>query len=105
MLLSRHTRRREVVALLFLVGSSIARAQQSRRRPRIGCLYPGPAASAKSRIEAILDGLRTAGYRELDQIEVASRSAEGDASRLPERVSVMGSRLASIPPCQPVLAD
>ena len=69
--------------MLLLVGSSIARAQQSGRRPKIGFLYPGPAASAKIRIEAILDGLRTAGYRELDQIEVASRSAEGDSSRLP----------------------
>ena len=59
------------------------RAPNNRVDGRELVFLPGPAASAKSRIEAILDGLRTAGYRELDQIEVASRSAEGDPSRLP----------------------
>jgi ABC-type uncharacterized transport system substrate-binding protein len=60
-------RRRDFMAL-FVVGTTIwpvrIRAQQSRKIPRIGVLFPGTPASYKLRTEAFLDGLRELGYVE-----------------------------------------
>jgi putative ABC transport system substrate-binding protein len=60
----------------------VARAQRSERSAKIGFLYPGPVALARSRIEVILTGLRMAGYREGEQIQLVPRSADGDPTRL-----------------------
>jgi ABC-type uncharacterized transport system substrate-binding protein len=83
-------RRREIVALLGGVAlwplaarPLAAQAQRSGRVARIGFLYPGPGAVATSRIEVVLTGLRMAGYREGEQIQLVPRVAESDPSRLP----------------------
>jgi putative ABC transport system substrate-binding protein len=59
-----------------------ARAQQARKIPKIGFLYPGPVSAAPSRIAAMLGGLHTVGYREPGQVEVVSRIADSNPARL-----------------------
>jgi putative tryptophan/tyrosine transport system substrate-binding protein len=56
-----------------------ARAQQAGRVPRIGVVYPGPQVGATPRVQTLLDGLRAAGY---SQVEVVLRVADGDPSRI-----------------------
>jgi putative ABC transport system substrate-binding protein len=60
-----------------------ARAQRSERTARIGFLYPGPLAVAPPRIEIVLSGLRSAGYRQGEQVELVPRVADSDPARLP----------------------
>src|SRR3954471_2385754 len=76
-------RRRQFISALGIAAAwpLAARAQRSGRTARIGFLYPGPRALAPSRIETVLAGLRTAGYRD-EQIELVSRSADNDSTRL-----------------------
>src|SRR5947209_5547849 len=57
--------RREFIALLggaLAAWPLAARAQQSRKVPRIGVLLPGTAASFALRTKAFLEGLRELGY-------------------------------------------
>ena len=77
-------RRREFITLLggATAWPLAARAQRSERAAKIGFLYPGPVVLASSRIEVILTGLRMAGYREGEQIQLVPRSADGDPTRL-----------------------
>jgi len=58
-----------------------ARAQQPKI-PKVGFLYPGPSSAAAPRIGAFLEGLRAAGYSMPDQLELISRVADGDLTRL-----------------------
>jgi len=58
-----------------------ARAQQPKI-PKVGFLYPGPSSAAAPRIGAFLEGLRAAGYSLPDQLELISRVADGDLTRL-----------------------
>jgi putative ABC transport system substrate-binding protein len=78
-------KRRELITLLGSTAAAwplVARAQQTRPGPRIGFLYPGLAATAVTRIAALRDGLRAAGYGEADRIEVLAHSSEGDPAQL-----------------------
>jgi putative ABC transport system substrate-binding protein len=86
MLLSRHTKRREFIALLGGAATwpFAAKAQRlGAPTMRIGFLYPGPRLAAASRIEVLLTGLRTAGYREGEQVQLVPRIADSDPGRLP----------------------
>jgi putative ABC transport system substrate-binding protein len=77
-------RRREFMMLLGSVAAAwplAARAQQSRI-PKVGFLYPGPSSAAAPRIGAFLEGLRAAGYSVPDQVELISRVADGDLTKL-----------------------
>jgi putative ABC transport system substrate-binding protein len=77
-------RRREFMMLLGSVAAAwplAARAQQSRI-PKVGFLYPGPSSAAAPRIGAFLEGLRAAGYSIPDQVELISRVADGDLTKL-----------------------
>jgi putative tryptophan/tyrosine transport system substrate-binding protein len=76
-------RRREFISLLggAVAGPLTARAQQSRI-PKVGFLYPGPSSAAAPRIGAFLEGLRAAGYSVPDQVELISRVADGDLTKL-----------------------
>jgi putative ABC transport system substrate-binding protein len=78
-------KRREFISLLG--GAVVAwpltvRAQQGAKVPRIGFLYPGPQQAVPARLEALLSGLRTAGYSAPAQVEVVVRIAEGDPGRI-----------------------
>jgi putative ABC transport system substrate-binding protein len=59
-----------------------ARGQQTSTVQKVGFLYPGPSTPATIRINAFLEGLRAAGYRVPEQVEVISRFADGDPTRL-----------------------
>jgi putative ABC transport system substrate-binding protein len=77
-------RRREFITLLGGAASwpLAARAQQAGRVPRIGVLYPGAETLALARIATLREGLRAAGYREPDQVELITRVTGGDPSRV-----------------------
>ena len=83
MLLSRHTRRREFIALLGVAAAALplaARAQQAV--PVVGFLSfrsPGESASVEA---AFRQGLREQGYVEGQNLHIAFRWAEGHYDRL-----------------------
>jgi putative tryptophan/tyrosine transport system substrate-binding protein len=84
-----HLRRREFITLLGGACSAAAtsplglRSASAQQVPKVGLLYPGPAAAAPSRITDLLEGLRTGGFRSPEQFELLPRIADGDYSRLP----------------------
>jgi hypothetical protein len=57
------------------------RAQQASDIPKVGFLYPGPEAYAKMRCALMLEGLRTQGFREPEQVVVLVRATGGDPAR------------------------
>ena len=59
-----------------------ARAQQSSSVPKVGFLFPGPEAYAKMRSVLVLEGLRSEGFREPDQVLVVISATGGDPARL-----------------------
>jgi putative tryptophan/tyrosine transport system substrate-binding protein len=74
-------RRREFITLLgsaAAVWPLTARGQQPGRRPKLGVVYLGPVAMAGPRVEALLNGLRAAGYGGPEQIEIVLRTSDGD---------------------------
>jgi putative tryptophan/tyrosine transport system substrate-binding protein len=78
-------KRREFIAIAggaMMAWPCAARAQQGAPVQKVGFLYPGPSTPAASRIEAFLAGLRTAGYRAPEQVEIIARFADGDPTRL-----------------------
>ena len=85
MSLGADMRRREFISL---IGSAagiwpfVASAQQPPKTAKVGILYPGMAATAALRVSALREGLQAAGYRELDNIELLPRTAEGDPKRI-----------------------
>ena len=78
-------RRREFFGIVGAAATwpLLAQAQRSERTARIGFLYPGPLAVAPPRIEIVLSGLRSAGYRQGEQVELVPRVADSDPARLP----------------------
>jgi ABC-type uncharacterized transport system substrate-binding protein len=72
--------RREFIWLIGSVGvwPLAARAQQTSGAPRIGFVYPGPKAAAASRVEALVRGLREAGFNAPAQVEIVVRNTDGD---------------------------
>lgn len=76
-------RRRDFIAL---VGSAaawpLAAGAQQSKTSKVGFLYPGPSNAAAPRIGAFLEGLRAAGYSVPDQVELSSRVADGDLTKL-----------------------
>jgi putative tryptophan/tyrosine transport system substrate-binding protein len=73
-------RRREFIWLIGSVGiwPLAARAQQTSGAPRIGYVYTGPKAAAASRVEALVRGLREAGFNAPAQVEIVVRNTDGD---------------------------
>ena len=75
--------RREFISLLGGAAAAwplAARAQPSRKVPRIGVLLPGTAASFALRTKAFLEGLRDLGYVEGQTIAIEWRWGQ-DQSR------------------------
>jgi putative ABC transport system substrate-binding protein len=78
-------RRREFITLL---GGAIsawpfaAHAQGLKAIPKVGFLFPGPEEVANSRRVLLLDGLRSEGFREPDQVTLVTRATNGDLTRI-----------------------
>jgi ABC-type uncharacterized transport system substrate-binding protein len=76
-------RRRQFITLLggaATLWPLAAKAQQASSVQKVG--YPGPAAAAKTRIPPFLEGLRIAGFRVPQEVELISQIADGDPGRL-----------------------
>jgi putative ABC transport system substrate-binding protein len=78
-------RRRDLIVMLG--GTAVAwplatRAQPGAKVPRVGFLYTGPQQAAAVRLEAMLAGLRMAGYSAPAQVQFVVRAAEGDLARI-----------------------
>src|SRR3954468_13358366 len=89
MLLSRHTRRREVLAGLGAAAAwpLPARAQHAGRTFRIGVVEPISAELNAANLEAFRQGLQDLGYVEGRNLVLEYRSADGDAGRYPVLIS------------------
>ncbi len=75
---------RVAVALVILAGTAAgAHAQPPAKLPIVGVLYPGPMAVATARIDAVVEGLREAGFVQGQHFTLESRVAEGKLERLP----------------------
>jgi putative ABC transport system substrate-binding protein len=77
-------KRREFITLLGGAAAAWplgARAQTANVQ-KVGFLYPGPLAAAKARIPPFLEGLRVAGFRVPEEVEIISQVADGDPARL-----------------------
>ena len=74
-----------IAALLFVV--SIAEAQQPKKVPRIGVLWPFLPTVGPPLAEAFRQGLRNLGYVEGQNIAIEYRYSEGKDSRLPDLAS------------------
>jgi ABC-type uncharacterized transport system substrate-binding protein len=78
-------RRREFITLL---GGAIsawpfaAHAQELKAIPKVGFLFPGPEEAVKSRRAPLLDGLRSEGFREPDQVTLVTRATNGDLTKI-----------------------
>jgi hypothetical protein len=78
-------KRRDFITLLggaAAIWPLAAGAQQPPKTAKVGILYPGTTATLPSRIAALREGLRAAGYREPDNVELLPRAAEGDPNRI-----------------------
>ena len=78
-------KRREFITLLGGTAALpiAALAQQARNNRKLGVLHPGQAAAVNSRLTAIREGLNDAGHQRDPGIELVTRLADGDLSRLP----------------------
>jgi putative ABC transport system substrate-binding protein len=78
-------RRREFITLLGGAAAwpLAAWAQQARNNRKLGVLHPGQAAAVNSRLTAIREGLNDGGHQRDSGIELVTRLADGDLSRLP----------------------
>jgi putative ABC transport system substrate-binding protein len=84
MLLSRHTRRRDVITLLSSAAAwpIAARAQQAAM-PVIGFLSPGSPEADASRMNALRRGLAETGHVEGQNVAIEYRGAQHQFDRLP----------------------
>lgn len=69
-------------AVTWLTSPLAVVAQQPANIPRIGFVYPGPAGAAAVRVDALVKGLREAGFDTPTQVEVVVRSTGGDVALL-----------------------
>jgi len=88
--------RREFIGLLggAVVWPGAARAQS--KLPVIGILYNGSQQSAPSRIAALRQGLKEAGYIEGDNVAFEFRWSEGHEDRLPAMVADLIDRKVAV---------
>jgi putative ABC transport system substrate-binding protein len=73
---------RRPLLVALATAPSAAQAQQAGPVRQIGFLYPGVAAVTPTRVAALREGMRAAGLREADRVEVLVRASEGDPTRL-----------------------
>src|ERR1044071_5465933 len=68
----------------ILPAASSVEAQQPRKVPRIGVLFPGSPAAFTQRTEAFLQGMKELGYVEGKTITIEWRWAEDKVERMPD---------------------
>src|SRR5499426_2464338 len=68
----------------LLAAIHLAEAQQPRKLPQIGVLYPGFSGVSDPPVAGFQQGLRELGYAEGKSIAIEYRDAEGKLDRLPE---------------------
>jgi hypothetical protein len=73
-----------------------ARAQQPPKTSKVGILYPGMAAALPLRVAGFREGLRAGGYRETDNIELLSRAADGDPTRIARLAMELAGRKVDV---------
>src|SRR5687768_10159588 len=85
MLLSRHTRRREVFVIIAGAMSSplASRAEQSGSIPIVGLLSSVPFEARRDQLAGFRQGLNEQGFTEGQNVLVEYRSAENQIDRLP----------------------
>jgi len=90
--------RRTFIALAgaALSSATAARAQQISEGARIGYVYPGPKAAAAIRVEAIISGLRVAGFAAPAQVEVVVRAADGNPALLKPMVEEVFAKKVNV---------
>ena len=79
-------RRREFITNLGAVVSAwpfAAHAEVSKgKTSKVGFLFPGPEQLAKSRQGLLLDGLRSEGLREPEQVTLLTRATNGELAKI-----------------------
>jgi putative ABC transport system substrate-binding protein len=73
-----------VACMLLLALATNADAQQARKLPKIGVLFPGSPATLSQRTEAFVLGMKDFGYIDGKTITIEWRWAEDKVERLPE---------------------
>jgi len=81
-----------VIAFVLVVAGAVAQAQQPKKVPRIGILFPSTAATTTHLLEAFKRGLRELGYVEGQNLLLEPRYGEGKAEQLP----VLAAELARL---------
>jgi putative tryptophan/tyrosine transport system substrate-binding protein len=99
MLLSRHTRRREVIAALAAAAAASGARAHAPRRARLGW-FSGRAAGALERSMAVFrQTLDEQGWRIGETLDVIERLAEGDAASLPGLAAEIVARRPEVIAC------
>jgi putative ABC transport system substrate-binding protein len=70
--------------LLSVIFPIVVEAQQPRKVPRIGVLFPGSRATFTQRTEAFIQGMKELGYIEGKTITIEWRWAEDKVERMPD---------------------
>ncbi|HEV2550299.1 MAG TPA: ABC transporter substrate-binding protein [Stellaceae bacterium] len=97
--------------MITLGGAAIAwpfaaGGQQSFKIAKVGVLYPGNEATLPSRLAGLREGLRQAGYREPDNVELVARAANGDPKRiLPLAMELAERKVDVMVPISPAAID
>jgi putative ABC transport system substrate-binding protein len=76
-------KRRQFISLLggAVVAYPLAAHAQPASVPKVGFVYPGPEARGKDHAIHVLDGLRSEGFREPEQVVLLTRVMNGDPTR------------------------